>query len=74
MNHQDGLISIIVEEEESTNRLNKWFFHIYDFNKEYLILLYNVTISNIYKEERYITCMPPNVLINSQDESTCYVN
>ena len=36
-NYLDGLLSIILDQEELINRTNKWFFHIRDFDKEHVI-------------------------------------
>ena len=46
LNYLDGLLSIILDEEEIINLTNEWFFHIRDFNKEHVILYY-LTLSNI---------------------------
>ena len=69
----DGLFTIIFDEEETMRRINEWFFHIWDFNKEHIIQPYNATISNILEEELFITCMTPTGFINGGDQSRCYV-
>ena len=45
LHYMDGLLSIMFDKEETTKRTNQWFFHIEDFNKEYIIQPYIVTIS-----------------------------
>ena len=66
-NYMDGLLYIIIEEEEIKIRTNQWFNHSRDFNNKHVITPYNVTISNIPKEEQFITCMTPTGFINGQD-------
>ena len=34
LNYIDGLISIMFDEEQITNRKNKWICHIQDLNRE----------------------------------------
>ena len=74
LHYLNALLSIISEKEGPMNRKNQWFFHIREFNKEYIIQPYNVTISNIPEEEQFLTCMEPAGSINDQDESMYYVN
>ena len=72
--YMDALLSMMFDEEYLTDIINRWFFHIRNFNKENVIQHYNITTSNITEEERYLTCMTPNGLINGKYESRCYVN
>ena len=74
LGYLDGLLTIMFDESELMNRKNKWFFHILDLNKEHIIQPYNITISNIPEEERYISCMTPNGFSNGQYESIYYIN
>ena len=72
--YMDGLLFMMFDEEYLTDIINRWFFHIWNFNKENVIQHYNITISNITEEERYLTRMTPNGLINGKYESICSVN
>ena len=74
LNYMDGLLSIMIYEEEIITRTYQWLFNIQDLNKEHVILPYNVNIYNIPEEEKFITCMTPTGFINGHDESICYVN
>ena len=41
--HLDGLLFVMFDEVDLTNRKNQWFYHIKICNKEHVIQPYNVT-------------------------------
>ena len=64
----DRLISIIFDEADIMNSKTQWFYHVLNFNKEYIIHPYHVNKDIISEEERYISFMTPTLLSNGLDE------
>ena len=70
----DGLLSIMFDEGELTNRTNQWLFHIQNIIKNNVIHPNNVTTLNIPEQGKFIICMTPTKSMNSQYASRCFVN
>ena len=68
------MLSIDIDELDLENKTNQFINYIINFNNNHIIQYYNITITNITEEPRYISSVTPTGFINGQYESIFYVN